>query len=472
MNDQPDNDNRPRRGLPPMAPRRKGDEPSPAPPPANPFIPLVDQPELPANQRPVAQPVPSAVQPCRTDGASSPAVPPSQGSRENLVEKLQAVQRTETGHNLDLLQAGQPECETPPDMGRKIIPRAEYGSLETRKPEAGLPSMAPVKIKPPVDVPKSALQSGDQCEGPAVVSTILGLPRWAWGVASLVLVFLLLVVFRLYTETIATISHLATLPTVVAYGLFVVLILLLTAVGFLTYKLSLGMFRLRPNRPVLLSQVRKLGLGDRTAYYGAAHEHLKKSFVPAYAGDWHAGRREIFRDKFKVLEETLVRIDKALERLAATRCVDPEEWVVEFQRTLVDELDEIGRQRMMKYAKLVGVKTALAPYRILDTLAVLYNNMKLLKDLCLIYNQRVEGFAAYILLGRVIANTYIAGEVEQAIDHVAENLDEEIADAVGNQLGGRLLEFVSKKTAEGFANALLTHRLGRKAQQYLTPIRG
>ncbi len=58
------------------------------------------------------------------------------------------------------------------------------------------------------------------------------------------------------------------------------------------------------------------------------------------------------------------------------------------QEVLSQQLDVIAKQRIADCAKLVGLKTAVAPTGFLDTAIVLTNAYRLITDLCRIYNVR------------------------------------------------------------------------------------
>jgi uncharacterized membrane protein YcjF (UPF0283 family) len=61
------------------------------------------------------------------------------------------------------------------------------------------------------------------------------------------------------------------------------------------------------------------------------------------------------------------------------------EWVEEFRRDWPAALDATAHTRINRYAKFVSLKTAISPYPTLDFLMVLYNNFRMLQDLCLLY---------------------------------------------------------------------------------------
>ena len=128
--------------------------------------------------------------------------------------------------------------------------------------------------------------------------------------------------------------------------------------------------------------------------------------------------------------------------------------------------DERAREIICKTWKLVAIKTAASPWKIVDMLAVVYNSTVMITRLAKLYNRRIYGSAGFRLVCRWIVNIYIAGEMGDAARGAVEWASaNELISATYKPLAG----FIGK-IAEGGANAFLVYRLGNRAMEYLRPL--
>ena len=132
--------------------------------------------------------------------------------------------------------------------------------------------------------------------------------------------------------------------------------------------------------------------------------------------------------------------------------------------------DRVAAGIIKKYSLLIAVKTAACPWRIVDMLAVFYNSTRMICEISLVYNRRVDRTQAFRMMLGWIVNLYVSGELGQAIDGVADGVSASLGDMIGEEGIGpavqSVLPLASKflgKAVEGGANAYLAYRLGRRS---------
>ena len=128
--------------------------------------------------------------------------------------------------------------------------------------------------------------------------------------------------------------------------------------------------------------------------------------------------------------------------------------------------DERAKEIIGKTWKLVAIKTAASPWKIVDMIAVVYNSTVMITKLAKLYNRRTSSRAAFRLVCRWIINIYIAGEMGEVAQGATEWASaSDLISATYKPLAG----FVGK-IAEGGANAFLVYRLGCRAMTYFRPL--
>ena len=138
------------------------------------------------------------------------------------------------------------------------------------------------------------------------------------------------------------------------------------------------------------------------------------------------------------------------------------------------------------YSKLIGLKTAASPWKLVDIFCVFLNSTLMVADLAKLYNRRVDRSASFRLVFRWFLNIYISGELgqisETAANAIGEHLKEPVKDSLSN-LGGQnsdwagtvaqSMPFIAKfagKIVEGGVNAYFARRMGRKAVAAFEPL--
>ena len=157
---------------------------------------------------------------------------------------------------------------------------------------------------------------------------------------------------------------------------------------------------------------------------------------------------------------------KRLKGDIPSHCSGSDGWLYlfkDFQRMQ----DERAREIIGKTWKLVAIKTAASPWKIVDMIAVVYNSMVMITKLAKLYNRGASSQAAFRLVCRWIINIYIAGEAGDAAQGAVEWANaNDLISSTYKPLAGFL-----GKIAEGGANAFLVYRLGCRAMEYFRPLR-
>ena len=129
-----------------------------------------------------------------------------------------------------------------------------------------------------------------------------------------------------------------------------------------------------------------------------------------------------------------------------------------------------------KYCTLIGLKTAMCPWKIIDVVCVLINTTLMVSRIASIFNRRISSIAASRLVIHWCANLYISGELGEVVEKAASSAGQTVADAAKEQdwfgdgnfgdFVGHSLPTLSKwvgKVAEGATNAYLACRIGKLA---------
>lgn len=131
----------------------------------------------------------------------------------------------------------------------------------------------------------------------------------------------------------------------------------------------------------------------------------------------------------------------------------PEPLLRLFGQEVLAPLDRRAYAAVGRAARDAGVLTAVVPTAALDTVAMLWRNLRMIREVAEIYGHRT-GFAGTLFLVRRL----LSGAAIVAASDVAGGL-------VAQQLGGALTEVVAAKLGEGAIAATRTARIGLLAMQ-------
>jgi uncharacterized membrane protein YcjF (UPF0283 family) len=250
--------------------------------------------------------------------------------------------------------------------------------------------------------------------------------------------------------------------------------------------------RLRVNQQIRLTKVSAESQRLSSEVLGAAKKQLQ-----TYLKTYDLSLDSPLGHQFRALgfgPESLKRLAECQHRLLQeNRPISSREWIDEFRRDWLDALDAMARARISRYGKFVALKTAISPYAILDFLVVIYNNVRMLQDLCLLYQVRTGLAGTVYLLCLCIFQAFMAGAVNEALDAIGEDGVEDGTDATAESLGDGAPDLVeeasseglsrivtgvgenflgsaARKAAEGMANWFFLRRIGQQAMRLLQPL--
>ncbi|MBL6636788.1 MAG: TIGR01620 family protein [Planktomarina sp.] len=127
------------------------------------------------------------------------------------------------------------------------------------------------------------------------------------------------------------------------------------------------------------------------------------------------------------------------------------------ERALLYPLDRMAEQTVEAAARQVTTLTALMPLAVVDVIATLVTNLRMIRKIAEIYGGRSGFFGSWRLTRLVLAHVIATGAV--AIGD----------DLIGTVAGGSVLAKFSRKFGEGVINGALTARVGVAAMQLCRP---
>lgn len=282
-------------------------------------------------------------------------------------------------------------------------------------------------------------------------------------IAMIVLVSAVLGLFVI-SQAVTFINHLAQSPVWVQWVGGAALLSVLIAIAASTSMLVGRYLRLSQTPAVWLDRLRLRELaGSATIEAKQKLEHLLREFPI----DRDPPEKWIRLGFSLDAQQTLAR---AKTELLNSRHGHTHKWLNEYDELFLHPLDDVAQQRVKHYAKLVGLKTAVAPAGFLDAAIVLVNSYLLLAELCDIYHVRAGRLGTLRLLLRVGLNTVVSGNLDQQTEVLEDGLRESIQDWTTGLVAQAVGKVVAK-AAEGGANALLIYRVGRATIRELRPLR-
>ena len=305
---------------------------------------------------------------------------------------------------------------------------------------------------------------------------------WGRGVLFLLALLLLFV----YAQTLGIVSSALALPAPLRWLSWLGLALLVGLVGWALIRGLVLVAGLAGGAQLDLSQLRLPEASCGLQGYRIAQEEFLAPYLRRL--------RKLSGRKSKRYWELTgeLKIADAVDRLLdEERRLGSREWVNEFQRTIQQPLIELAGKRITAAANAAALKTALSPWPLVDMIAVLYNSIRMLTDLALIFNRRLNRIGIVRILGELLLTLLVTGgtqEAVSAVEHFADthNLTaadpqssgaaaHSLIDTAFGSLGPGVLSaarFAAPRLAEGAAAWLLVQRLGHKAVSLFKPLVG
>lgn len=128
------------------------------------------------------------------------------------------------------------------------------------------------------------------------------------------------------------------------------------------------------------------------------------------------------------------------------------------ERELMAPLDKAASEVVIRTSRNVAAATALIPLSLVDVLAALTGNLRMVREIAEIYGGRAGWFGSMRLMRAVAAHLIATGAVA-----VADDL-------IGPLIGGGVLAKLSRRFGEGAVNGALTARVGVAAIEICRPL--
>ncbi|MEO1328809.1 MAG: TIGR01620 family protein [Pseudomonadota bacterium] len=129
-----------------------------------------------------------------------------------------------------------------------------------------------------------------------------------------------------------------------------------------------------------------------------------------------------------------------------------------YELSVMGPLDEAARAVVRAHARRVAAATALMPSALLDGLAALYLNLRMINRIARIYGGRGGALGSWRLARRVVEHAMAAGLIALG-DDLLEPL-----------VGGGVASKLSRRAGEGLVNGALTARIGAAAIEICRPL--
>lgn len=137
---------------------------------------------------------------------------------------------------------------------------------------------------------------------------------------------------------------------------------------------------------------------------------------------------------------------------------DPDGLIGHAERALMADLDKQAEQAVARAARSVAAITAFVPMALVDVLAALYVNLRMIRQIAEIYGGRAGWLGSWRLL-RAVAGHLVATGVVSLGD-----------DMLGPAFGGGAVAKLSRRFGEGLINGALTARVGAAAIDVCRPL--
>jgi putative membrane protein len=128
------------------------------------------------------------------------------------------------------------------------------------------------------------------------------------------------------------------------------------------------------------------------------------------------------------------------------------------ERSLLAPLDAEARREIEMASRTVAGATAIIPLALVDVLAALSQNLRMIRRIAQVYGAHAGFFGSWRLLRSVATHLLATGIVS-----VGDDL-------VGSVAGGHILARVSRRFGEGIVNGALTARVGIAAMDVCRPL--
>jgi uncharacterized membrane protein YcjF (UPF0283 family) len=296
--------------------------------------------------------------------------------------------------------------------------------------------------------------------------------RWYFGATVLVVG---LFCFYLASQAISSLAYAATLSPWLRYTLLGIMGISCLAVLAVCAALIRSWFRLRRMRQVDVDALEELRRRAKTREDGIEHLQNARARLEEYliAYPLSASARPGLREA-GLSAAAIENLAKSRDRLVG-RSSDSLTWLEDFRDRFQNEQDAAARARVKTWSLRAAGCVIASPVPLLDAILVLGISMKMIRDICVIYNLRAGRSGTLLLLNKAVAAAFIAGVAENASEiaggYAAEEISQMVGEGVLHSMGARMAGVIAPKLGEGAINAFFIHRLGRSTVRMVQPLK-
>ncbi len=344
-------------------------------------------------------------------------------------------------------------------------------SKNHHRPDECVPN---VPDTPPVMVDPNASGPPPAPELPRSAPAGMAIPRWLRWSYFVATIFLAAVFgLFLFSQAISSLALARTLPLWAQYTLLVPLGFCCLVVLGIIVSLILSWLRLRTISQVNLAAVEELRRRAESRKDGLEHFQAARQTIEQYLKNYPLNDAPVLRAAGLSEEETSHLVKERDYLLAKT--TDSQSWLGDFSSLFQARLDQAASQRITSWSLKAAGCVMASPLPFLDAILILGISLRMIRDLCVLYNVRTGRTASLVLLTRAIRNAFIAGVAEEATGMAGEMLGDEVSSMLGETAVGTVsssfARVIAPKLGEGAINGLFMRRLGRATMRLLQPLR-
>jgi len=281
-----------------------------------------------------------------------------------------------------------------------------------------------------------------------------------------------IVILSEVSQFIQTIQSAPTFVQIVAYAC---VLLLVMAFFFAMARLVIAYRRLKTTPQVQLEAIKSLSLRARTRDQTARQVDAGYDSLMEIVKDYPIGdaKHKRLLARCGLSEGEMKALASNISFLIKPDHSGKAKWIEDCDRLFVEVIDRPARQCVTNYSKRVGLKTAISPTGLIDSLIVVTNAVFMVEDLCRLYHVKTGRVQAIFLTGRICFSTFVSAKIEDRVDEIADTFfDGAIASIpeMSKEVFARITMGLLKRTAEGAVNMALFFRLGTATISSLRPI--
>lgn len=288
---------------------------------------------------------------------------------------------------------------------------------------------------------------------------------WLSGLWLILLLFFGIIGWFVFAQILSTLQIILQLPTFVQVIAWVFVIFFSFIVFYPVSRLLMVYYKLKPVKQIQMTRVTTKNLSTNQLLSA-------KQTISEYLQNYPLEDRK-FSEQLEQLglsESEQRKLQNSKQHLLEVSPQTTAEWLEEFERDFLKPVDAVIKARIQYYAKLLALKAALSPNALIDMAVVLYNGFSLLRDICTLYQVRVGRLGTLYLLGLIVFQSYVAGQIEHHMDGVENWMEGMLSESILGATGAKIASFASSKASEAAIHYFFLRRIGNSMMARLRPL--